>query len=152
MATSSGGYIDQDIVGEAGPLVAGVGVWTALLTASLLGVVGLVSGTVVGLFARLPLYVLGGSVSFVVVLFVLNRGTRDVRATLARAVGAALATVVLGLLGAEGVVYALTDPGSAVLSHLFVYLLSTALVVAGLGCWSVRNWDGGFGTVGDDHL
>jgi len=51
MATSSGGYIDQDIVGEAGPLVAGVGVWTALLTASLLGVVGLVSGTVVGLFA-----------------------------------------------------------------------------------------------------
>ena len=139
MATSSGGYLDPDALGRAGPLVAGVGVWTALLTASLLGVVGLVSGTVVGLFARLPLYVLGGSVSFVVVLFVLNRGTRDVRATLARAVGAALATVVLGLLGAEGVVYALADPGSAVLSHLFVYLLSAAIIASGMGYWVACN-------------
>lgn len=122
---------------RTGPVL---GVWTALLTATFLGVVGLASGTVGGLLSRLPLYVLGSAVTFVGILLVLDHTRYQAWTVLVRAVGGTVAGFVLSTLAAEGVIYTLTSPESVVASHLFVYLLSAALVTTGLWYWSVRNW------------
>lgn len=150
MATTSGGYIERTGLGS-GSLVAGIGVCTALLTASFLGMVGLASGSAVGLVARMPLYVFGGSVSFVGALLVAD-DPEDGAVVLARAAGAAIVTFALAVLSAEGVVYALTEPGAVVASHLFVYLLSAAVIASGLGYWGVRHWDGVRTAVGAREL
>lgn len=141
MATSSGSFLEQDSVGQVGPLVAGIGTATVLLTASFLGMVGVVSGTALGLVARLPLYVLGSSVSFVGVLLLVDDRHADGTLVLARAAGAGVVTFLLTTLGAEGVVYALSYPEAVVASHLFVYLLSAAIIASGLGYWGMRNWN-----------
>jgi hypothetical protein len=133
-------------------LLAGIGLCTALLTACFLGMVGLVSGAAGGLVARLPLYVLGGSVSFVGVMLVVDHSYEDGPVVLARAAGAALTTFVVALLGAEGVVYAVAQPESVVASHLFVYLLSAAIIASGLGYWGVQNWADVRTVVGEGHL
>lgn len=151
MATTSGGYLDGTGLEQSGPLVAGIGVCTVLLTASFLGVVGLVSGEAVGFLARLPLYVLGGSVSFVGVLLTVD-DYRDGTVVLVEAAGAGLVTFALVMLGAEGVVYALTSPGSVVASHLFAYLLSAAIIASGLGYWGVRHWQGVRDVFGDGRI
>ena len=152
MATTSGGHLDGTELGISGPLVAGIGVCTALLTASFLGMVGLASGSASGFVARMPLYVLGSSVSFVVVLLAVDDRTGDGSVVLARATGAALVTFVLSVLAAEGVVYALTEPGAVVASHLFVYLLSAAIIASGLGYWGTRHWQEVRTAVGDRAL
>jgi len=138
MATSSKRLFDRGLLVETGPLL---GVWTALLTATFLGVVALVSGAATGLVARFPLYVLGGAVIFVAVLLVLDHSRHRAKTVLFRAVAGTAGGFVLSALAAEGVVYTLTSPGSVVASHLFVYLLSAALVASGLWYWTVRNWN-----------
>jgi hypothetical protein len=140
MATSSGTYPGRDSLGRTAPLVAGIATYTLLLTAAFLGVVGLVSGEAAGLLARMPMYVLASSISFIAVLLIVDGRHRNGIAVLGRAVAAALATFVLVTLGAEGAMFALTRPGSVVASHLFVYLLSAAIIASGLGYWGVRNW------------
>jgi hypothetical protein len=152
MATKSGDYLDRDGLGQSGPLLTGIGVCTALLTASFLGMVALAAGAATGLVARMPLYVLGSSVSFVGVLLAVDDRHRDGSVVLARASGAAVTTFVLGVLGAEGVVYALTSPEAVVASHLFVYLLSAAIIASGLGYWGVQHWGEVRSVVGDRHL
>jgi len=149
MATSSPQVFDRNALTDAGPLL---GVWTALLTATFLGVVALLSGSVAGLVARLPLYVLGGAVTFVGVLLVLDHARTHGRVVLGHALAAAGGGFVLYSLATEGVLYALTSPGDVVASHLFVYLLSAALVAAGLWYWSVRNWNDVDGLLGASGL
>jgi hypothetical protein len=55
-------------------------------------------------------------------------------------------------LGVEGVLYAWTHPGRVVASHLFVYLLSAAIIASGLGYWGVRNWHDVHDVVGYSRL
>jgi hypothetical protein len=152
MATSSGSYLDGDLLGQVGPLVAGIGVCTVLLTASFVGIVGLVSGAVEGLVGRLPLYVLTSSVAFVAVLVAADQRYRRGPRVLGRAVTAALVTFVVVSLGSEGIIYAVTGPEAVVASHLFVYLLSAAIIASGLGYWVVRHWQDLRALVDDGRL
>lgn len=110
-----------------------------LLTASFVGVVGLVSGSASGVVGRLPLYVLVSSVAFVAALLVADQRYRRGPAVLGRAVAAGLGTFAVASLGSEGVLYAVTNPEAVVTTHLFVYLLSAAIIASGLGYWALRH-------------
>jgi len=137
MATSGNRPIDRDVLVETGSVI---GVCTVTLTTSLVGLVGLLSGEASGVLTRLPLYVLVSSVAFIVALVVMDHSRYHGRTVLIRAlVTGGVGFVVFGL-GAEGIIYALTHPEQVVVSHLFVYLLSAAMIVSGLGYWGVRNW------------
>lgn len=152
MATTSDSLLERDGLGRTGPLVAGIGACTALLTASFLGMVGLASGDAVGVLARMPLYVLGSSVAFVGVLLAVDDYNQDGRLVLVQAAVAGVGAFVLGVLGAEGVLYAMTNPEAVVASHLFLYLLSAAIIASGLGYWGMEHWrDVRFG-FDDGHL
>jgi len=137
MATSANGYLERDVLARAGPLICAT---TLALTAAFLGIVGIVSGETGGLVGRLPLYVLAGSVGFVGALLAVEHSEYYGRPALATASGVGIVGFVMIGLGTEGVVYGLTNPDAVVASHLFVYLLSAAIVASGVGYWTVRNW------------
>jgi hypothetical protein len=110
------------------------------LTAVFLGGVALVAGRAAGFVARLPLYVLASAVAFIAVLLVADHARTHGTAILARAAGVALVGFATVSLGTEGVVDALRYTDTVVYSHLFVYLLSAAVVVVGVGYWAARNY------------
>lgn len=137
MATATGQLVNREMMAQTGALI---GVCTVALTATFLGIVGLASGTVGGTVDRLPLYVLAGAVVFVGTLLVEDHAGQRGHKVLGLAVVASLAGFTLTALGAEGIIYALKYPGDVVASHLFVYLLSAAIIASGLAYWSVENW------------
>jgi hypothetical protein len=129
--------VRREVLVRAGPLIAAC---TLALTAAFIGVVALLSGAAAGVVARLPLYVLAGAVGFVGALLAVEHSRRTGQSALATAAVTGVVGFVLIGFGTEGIVYALTRPDAVVASHLFVYLLSAALIASGLGYWSVRNW------------
>lgn len=124
-------------------LVGVVVVSTLVLTATFIGVVGLLSGGNADIGTRLPFYVLTMAVGFVgvVVLSEQRYGQRaDGRSILATAGGVALAVFVVVALAGEGLVFASDNPGEVVLSELFLYFLAAGLIGTGLGYWGLRHW------------
>jgi len=139
MATSRNSRFDRGRFAGTGRLVAAIGGCTVVLTAVFVGIVALVSGQTDGVVARLPLYVFVTAVAFLSVLLVADHARTHGVTVLARAVTVAIVCFVTASLGTEGVVYALRHPQTVVESHLFVYLLSAAVIAAGLGYWVARN-------------
>jgi hypothetical protein len=141
MATSRDSLFDkgQGRLAGIGPLVAAIAGCTLVLTAVFVGVVALASGQTAGLVGRLPLYVLATAVAFLAVLLAADHARTHGMTVLARAAGVAVVCFVTVSLGTEGVVYAVRYPETVVGSHLFVYLLSAAVIASGLGYWAARN-------------
>jgi hypothetical protein len=137
MATARGRRYDVESLGQAGALVA---VCTLVLTASFVGLLALVAGRATGVSARLPLYVLGMAAAFVGAILWFESRSFDGRTTLATAGTVGFGTFVLALLGAEGVVYTLTNPGEVVASQLVFYFLAAGMIATGLGYWAVHHW------------
>lgn len=137
MATSLERTVDHGILARTGAVVAGC---TAVLTAALVGAVSLVGGHAVGVGSRLQFYVLAGAVAFVASLLILEESRHDARRVISGSVIAGAAGLVLVGLASEGVLYTLAEPRTVLSSSLFVYLTAAALLVSGLGYWSIRNW------------
>ncbi|MFC7176451.1 hypothetical protein [Halosegnis marinus] len=136
MAARTSRLLDTDLPTRTVPAVVAC---TAALTAAFVGVVALAEGAP-GVTGRLPVYVLAGAAVFVAALIGGDGPGTDGVIVLARAAVAGVAGFVLLGLGTEGVIHALAAPESVVATHLFVYLLSAAMVSTGLGYWAVRNW------------
>jgi FtsH-binding integral membrane protein len=139
MATSRNSLLDRGRLAGTGPLVAAIAGCTLVLTAVFVGVVALASGQTAGAVGRLPLYVLATAVAFLAVLLVADHDRTHGATILARAITVAVCSFVTVSLGTEGAVYAVRYPETVVGSHLFVYLLSAAVIAAGLGYWAARN-------------
>jgi len=137
MATSSNGYLERDVLVQAGPLICAT---TLALMAAFLGIVGIASGNAAGLVGRLPLYVLAGSVGFVAALLAAEHSQYYGREGVVTAAAVGIIDFVMIGLGTEGVIYGLTYPEAVVASHLSAYLLSAAMITSGLGYWTARNW------------
>jgi hypothetical protein len=136
MVTSTNRLLDRGTLAQAGPLI---GVCTVALTAAFVGIIGLASGGTPGVVGRLPVYVLASAVGFVVALLAVDSGGANGMSALRRASAVGVGGFVMLSLGAEGVIYAATHPDAVVVSHLFVYLLSAAIIASGLGYWAVHN-------------
>lgn len=137
MATSGNRRINRDVLVETGSVI---GICTVTLTAVFVGLVGLLSGEATGMLTRLPLYVLVSSLVFLGALIAMDHSRYHGQTVLIRALVVGVAGFLIVSLGAEGTVYALTHPEQVVISHLFVYLVSAAVIASGFGYWSVRNW------------
>jgi len=127
----------QTDVLQAGGFVV---VSTLVLTASFLGIVGLVTGQVTGLDTRLPFYVPAMAVAFVGAVFVFDGEFRDGLRILQSAVLGAVVVFVLALFGGEGIAYAARNPGRVVASDLLFYILAAGLIGTGLGYWALEHW------------
>lgn len=114
---------------------------TIALTASFLGVVGLVTGSVTGLTDRLPFYVLAMAIAFVLSVVFLEDKLRDGQQILQGALVLTACAFLIVTLGGEGVAYTIQRPGDVLTSHLLFYLLAAGLIGSGLGYWALNHWE-----------
>lgn len=120
--------------------VAVVALATVVLTAAFVGIVALVKGRAYGVGARVPFYVLGGAVVFVVTLVALENPMEGGLPILTSTVAVSVVGFALIALGGEGVIYAINYPGSVFGSSLVVYFLAAALVCTGTVYWGINHW------------
>lgn len=128
---------DQAVVGRAIAIVLGS---TLVLTANFVGVVALFRGQTAGLGNRVPFYVLAMAVVFVVAVFLLDDRRNEGLQVILPVVGISVASLVLIVFGAEGVVYANRYPDQVVGSNLGVYFVAAGLICTGLAVWGLRHW------------
>lgn len=113
---------------------------TLALSATFVGAVAVVTGAIDGAAGRAPYYLLAAAMAFVGAVFAFSGEDAPARTVLVGAVGVALACFVVVALGGEGVVWAVTDPGSVFGSQLIVHLVSAALIGTGLTVWLLNYW------------
>jgi hypothetical protein len=131
------GRFNRGALTQAGIFVA---LSTLALTASFLGLVALVTGTVTGSNTRLPMYVLGTALAFVGAILLFEEEYRAGRRVLETAAAVAVGTLVLLLFGGEGVAYLLQQPDRVASSQSLFYLLAAGLIGTGLGYWGLHHW------------
>ena len=131
------GFVSRARLGRLAAIVA---LSTVALTASFVGLVALVTGSVDGTLSRLPIYLLVTAAVFVAAVVLFEESRHEGRGVLVAAALTAAATLFVVGFGGEGVVYALANPEAAIRSQLFTYLLSAALIGTGVGYWGWRNW------------
>lgn len=112
---------------------------TFALTASFFGAVAIVTGEANGLAGRLPFYVLGAAIVFVVALVVLDDLLVDGVAILQGAGGVGVGAFVFFTLGVEGIAFAVSDPGKVVATQLFLYVVAAGMIASGIGFWAIRH-------------
>jgi nitrate/nitrite transporter NarK len=127
----------RNTLARAGLFVA---VSTIALTASFLGVVGLLTGRVSGLTNRLPFYVLAMAVAFVGSIVVLEEEYRRASQILQLSVIVTVVTFVLVTLGGEGVSYLVQNREEVVTSQLIFYILAAGLIGTGFCYWALQHW------------
>lgn len=113
---------------------------TVALTASFLGVVGLLTADVTGLNDRLPFYVLAMALAFVGAIITFEEEYREAIHILQFSALTAIAAFLLVTFGGEGVAYLVQNPEQVVASHLLFYILAAGLIGTGLGYWTLHHW------------
>lgn len=116
-------------------------VCTLALTASFLGLVGLVTAAVEGISNRLPFYVLAMAIAFVGSILALEGEFDSGRDVLEVAALAALVTCIVVTLSGEGVAYSLQRPEKVFSSQFVFYFLAAGLIGTGLGYWGLHHWE-----------
>lgn len=113
---------------------------TLVVTASLVGIVGLFTVGASGLRDRFPFYVFATAIAFVITLWKLDDEDVDGGTVLIATSGIALFVGIMFSLAVEGVRFGIAYPGEIVASHLLVYFLAASLFCTGLGMWVLRHW------------
>lgn len=129
---------DTDVLVQAGVFIA---LSTLALTASFLGLVGLLTGSVTGIENRLPYYVLGLALAFVGAIVAFEREYHDGSVVIRLAAIAAACTFLLVVLAGEGVAFLVQQPETVVSSQSLFYFLAAGLIGTGLGYVGMRHWE-----------
>lgn len=129
---------DTDVLVQAAVFIL---LSTLALTASFLGLVGLLTGSVTGIENRLPYYVLGLGLAFVGAIVALEREHHDGRIVIRLAAIAAALTFALVVLAGEGVAFMVQRPETVVSSQSLFYFLAAGLIGTGLGYVGMRHWE-----------
>lgn len=117
-----------------------IGISTFVLTASFVGILGIVTGGTSGAGGRLPYYLIMMGVAFVgTILFLEEYGT-DSRVIISTATAIGLVTFVATTLMTEGILFSIRTPDEVFGRQLVFYFVAAALVGTGIGYWAVRHW------------
>ena len=127
----------QTVVLRIGALIVGC---TLLLTASFVGVIATVQGTVAGFENRIPWYLVAAAGVFVATIVLLEFNNARGKTIIASGVFTGVVSFVLLFFAVEGVLYAIRYPEAIFVSQLVMYFLAAALVATGLGYWGLRHW------------
>jgi hypothetical protein len=118
----------------------GVAGLTVLLTCAFVGVLAFASPGTPDVGSRLAYYVLAAALVFVAAVFRLDDYDREGTTVLSAVTAVAAVAFVLVSLAAEGVIYALDNPGELVASQLLLYFAAAALICTGVGVWGLHHW------------
>lgn len=120
--------------------VFGVAGLTVLLTCAFVGVLAFASPGMPDVGDRLVYYVFVTALVFVVAVLRLDDRDREGLSVLSAVTAVAVVTFLLVSLAAEGVVYAVQNPGELVASQIVLYFAAAALICTGVGMWALRHW------------
>lgn len=133
---------DGETVLTIGGLIVGS---TAILTAAFVGILGLVTGDVADIGARLPFYAVLGGLLFVGSVIALTRAGSPAHTVVIGSTGITFVGFTFILLDGEGVLYAFENPDTVFSSQLVWYLCTAGLIATGLAYWLVNYWRELFG-------
>lgn len=122
------------------PVALGVVVLSLVLTASFVGMAGLLSETTLDTGSRIPAYVLLMGLVFVVGVVRLDSGDRDGVRVLVAVSSVSLLAFVLAGLATEGIFYMLKRPQDVVLSNVILYFGAAGLICTGVVIWALHHW------------
>jgi hypothetical protein len=126
----------RDTLAQAGLFVVAS---TIALTASFLGIVGLMTGEVTGLTTRLPFYVLLTAIAFVASIVIFEEEYREGAWVLQLSVLLSATTLILATFGGEGMSYLYQNQEQVVTSQLIFYILSAGLIGTGICYWALQH-------------
>lgn len=123
------------------PLVVGVAILSLVLTASFVGLLGLLSTEVsLDVGSRLPAYVLFMGVVFVAGVVHLDSPDREGVRVLVAVSAISFLAFVLALLATEGVVYTMRRPDQVIRSQLILNIGAAGLICTGVVIWVLHHW------------
>lgn len=117
-----------------------VGLSTVVLTSSFIGVIALFSGETHTLSARFPYYLILMGLVFVATIFLLEEHGSEPRITILTATITGLLTLILSVLGLEGMMYTISNPQLVFDEQLVFYFIAAALIATGVTYWAIKHW------------
>lgn len=117
-----------------------IGISTFVLTASFVGILGIVTGRTNGVGGRLPYYLIIMGISFVSTILFLEEFGTDSRVIILTATAIGLVTFVATTLTVEGILFSVSVPEEVFGRQLVFYFVAAALVGTGIGYWGIRHW------------
>lgn len=123
------------------PVAIGVVLLSLVLTASFIGMLGLLSSEVtLDVGSRLPAYVLLMGIVFVAGIVRLDSADREGVRVLVAVSSISLLAFVLAALATEGVVYTIRRPDAVIRSHLILNIGAAGLICTGVVIWALHHW------------
>jgi hypothetical protein len=116
-----------------------VGLSTLILTASFVGVVALFSGEAVAIGDRFPYYLILMGLVFVGTILLLEEHGSEPRITMLTASISGLLTLLLSVLGVEGILYTYHNP-MVIDQRVVYYFIAAALIATGVTYWAIKHW------------
>ena len=115
---------------------------TLALTLAVFGVVAIATASTRGIGGRLPFYVLGMAVVFVVGIIGIEQHVHrpDANRVLWAASVFSLGGFVFLLLAGEGLLYAARNADTVLAAERVLYMVAIGFIGTGVGYWGLRNW------------
>ena len=110
-----------------------------LLTICLFGFLSLLMGPQDGLFSRMPLYVFGTSISFVVAIILYDGLLKTGQSSIRSAFILGFITFIFLVSFGEGIISILVNSSLALTAKNLFYLPSLSLFLTGIGYWIFRH-------------
>ena len=110
-----------------------------LITICLFGFVSLLTGPQEGLFNRMPLYVLGTSISFVTAIVFYDGLLKTGQSSIKSAFMTGFATLLFLIFFGEGIIYILVNSNVSLTTRNLLYLPSLSLFLTGMGYWILHH-------------
>lgn len=113
---------------------------TLVITASFVGILALIEGEFAALGDRIPWYLVGTSLIFLAMIFVLEEHAADGREIIVISSLVAVLGFVVIALSVEGIRFAYTNPDDVFVSRLVLYFLAAGMFGTGIGYWGIKHW------------
>jgi len=110
-----------------------------LITVCLFGLVSLLMGPQDGLFSRMPLYVFGTSISFVVAIISYDGLLKTGRSSIRSAFIVGFITFIFLALFGEGIISILMNYSLVLTTKNLFYLPSMGIFLTGIGYWIIQH-------------
>lgn len=117
-----------------------IAIATIFLTASFIGVLGLLNGDITGIPDRVPWYLSVTALGFVITIVLLEEQGASGASIITTAIIISVVVFIITMLGVEGMLYAVEQPSSVPWTEVIPYFFAAALIGTGFGFWAIRHW------------
>lgn len=113
---------------------------TLVLTASFIGILSFIEDATIGLWGRIPWYLVAAAILFTATVVLLERHDANGKVIIGTAtISGAIAFVVIMLM-IEGLFFMFRNPEDVFVTQYVLYFLAAGLLGTGIGYWGIQHW------------